>query len=129
MDIQEQLKNTAAKLGLGQYHRHVFLCTGPKCCTPEDGVAAWEVLKKELKERGLTAGPQACYRTKVGCLRICMHGPTMVVYPEGTWYHGMTAERIPEFVQKHLVEGNAIEAWIFARNPLGPPPATDETAK
>jgi len=41
----------------------------------------------------------------------------------------MTAERIPEFVQKHLVEGNAIEAWIFARNPLGPPPATDETAK
>ena len=23
----------------------------------------------------------------------------MVVYPEGTWYHGMTAEKIPHFVE------------------------------
>ena len=118
MDTQEQLTNTAAKVGIGRYHRHVFLCTGPSCCTSEDGLAAWEVLKKQLKERGLHDGPNACYRTKVGCLRICMHGPTMVVYPDGTWYHGMTAERIPEFVQKHLVEGQPIEEWIFARNPL-----------
>ncbi len=43
----------------------------------------------------------------------------MVVYPEGTWYHGMTADRIPEFVQRHLVEGKPVEEWIFARNPLG----------
>jgi (2Fe-2S) ferredoxin len=42
----------------------------------------------------------------------------MVVYPEGTWYHGMTAERIPEFVQKHLVENQPIGEWIFARTPL-----------
>jgi len=28
----------------------------------------------------------------------------MVVYPEGTWYHGMNAERIPLFVRQHLVE-------------------------
>ncbi len=42
----------------------------------------------------------------------------MVVYPEGTWYHGMTAERIPRFVKEHLIEGRPIEEWIFARNPL-----------
>ena len=49
-------------------------------------------------------------------LRICCHGPTMVVYPEGTWYHGMTAERIPLFVRQHLVEDKPVEEWIFARN-------------
>jgi (2Fe-2S) ferredoxin len=47
-----------------------------------------------------------------------MHGPTLVVYPEGTWYHGMTKERIPRFVQEHLIDGKPIEEWIFARNPL-----------
>ena len=43
----------------------------------------------------------------------------MVVYPEGTWYHGMTAERIPQFVQEHLIEGQPVREWIFANNPLG----------
>jgi (2Fe-2S) ferredoxin len=117
-DPQELLKTVAAKLGIGAYQRHVFLCTGPNCCTPEAGQAAWEVLKGTLKEAGLVSGANACYRTKVGCLRICCHGPTMVVYPEGTWYHGMTAERIPLFVKQHLIEGEPIRQWIFAENPL-----------
>jgi (2Fe-2S) ferredoxin len=56
--------------------------------------------------------------TKVGCLRVCAGGPILVVYPEGTWYAGMTADRIPRFVQEHLVDGKPIEEWIFARNPL-----------
>ena len=43
----------------------------------------------------------------------------MLVYPEGTWYHGMTEERIPQFVQQHLVENKPIQDWIFAENPLG----------
>lgn len=118
---EDQLRTAAAKVGVGAYHRHVFLCTGPTCCTPEEGMAAWEVLKQQLKDHQLTAGPNACYRTKVGCLRICCHGPTMVVYPEGTWYHGMSAERIPLFVQQHLVENRPVDEWIFARNPLHEP--------
>ncbi len=84
---EEQLASVAAKLGIGSYRRHVLLCTGPNCCTPEEGQAAWEVLKQQIKEHNLGSGANACYRTKVGCLRICCHGPTMVVYPEGTWYH------------------------------------------
>ena len=117
-DKNEQLQAAAARLGIGTHRRHVFLCTGPSCCTPEDGLKAWETLKQELKQRGLGAGPHACNRTKVGCLRICCHGPTMVVYPEGTWYHGMTAEHIPRFVQEHLVEGRPVEGWVFARHSL-----------
>ena len=116
---RRELEVVAAKVGIGAYHRHVFLCTGPNCCTPEVGQAAWEMLKKTLKDQGLGTGPNACYRTRVGCLRICCHGPTMLVYPEGAWYHGMTEERIPQFVQQHLVENKPIRDWIFAENPLG----------
>jgi (2Fe-2S) ferredoxin len=120
---KDQLEAVAAKLGIGSYHRHVFLCTGPKCCTTEVGLAAWDKLKQTLKEHNLGTGPNACYRTKVGCLRICQQGPTVVVYPEGTWYHGMTADRIPQFVQQHLIEGRPVEEWVFARNPLAEPGA------
>jgi (2Fe-2S) ferredoxin len=114
----EELRQVALKLGVGTFRRHVFLCTGPSCCTPEVGMEAWEALKREIKAHDLGAGPRACNRTKVGCLRICCHGPTMLVYPEGTWYSGMTAERIPRFVQEHLVEGRPVEGWVFARGPL-----------
>ncbi|MBO0697052.1 MAG: (2Fe-2S) ferredoxin domain-containing protein [Zavarzinella sp.] len=119
-DKSGTLPEVAEKLGIGSYHRHVFLCAGDKCCTAEVGQAAWDALKKELKDRGLSlsTGPNACYRTKVACLRICQGGPTAVVYPEGTWYHGLTADRIPLFVQQHLIEGQPVAEWVFAENPL-----------
>lgn len=116
----EALKDVAQKLLIGHYHRHVFLCIGDDCCTSLQGEEAWEALKKELKQRNLSlaVGPQACYRSKVQCLRVCRGGPILVVYPEGTWYAGMTADRIPRFVTEHLIQGQPIEEWIFARNPL-----------
>jgi (2Fe-2S) ferredoxin len=114
------LADAARKLSIGSYRRHVFLCIGDSCCTSEVGAAAWNELKTLLKDMNLTlsTAPNACYRTKVNCLRICQSGPIVVVYPEGTWYAGMTKERIPRFVQEHLVEGRPIEEWIFARNAL-----------
>ena len=118
-DNRTPLETIAERLEIGGYHRHVFLCAGPKCCAEEDGLAAWEALKGQLKEKNLAAGEHACYRTRAACLRVCTEGPTMVVYPEGTWYHGMTADRIPRLVQEHLIEGRPIEEWVFARNPLG----------
>ncbi len=116
----ESLEMRREKLGIGEYHRHVFLCAGPDCCSPEVGQAAWDALKRELKDRNLSlsAGPNACYRTKAACLRVCGHGPIAVVYPEGTWYHHLTADRIPLFVTQHLEYGEPVQEWVFANNPL-----------
>ena len=111
---RKELQVAAAKIGIGTFHRHVFLCVGPSCCSSDAGQAAWKVLKQLLKDKDVAA----CCRTKADCLRICCNGPTMVVYPEGTWYHGMTAERMPRFVQEHLIEGRPIREWIFAEHPL-----------
>jgi (2Fe-2S) ferredoxin len=114
------LRNAAEKLKIGEYCQHVFLCIGEECCSAEEGAKAWDALKDELKKRNLSlaSGPNACYRTKVQCLRVCQGGPIAVVYPEGTYYAGLTAERVPEFVQRHLVDHEPIEEMIFARNPL-----------
>src|SRR5262249_39039234 len=118
-----KLRQTAEQLCIGGYKRHVFLCVGGKCASEVEGQAAWDRLKKELKERNLSlsTGPTACYRTKVDCLRVCQGGPIMVVYPEGTWYAGMTADRIPLFVTQHLERGQPVAEWVFACNPLSAP--------
>ena len=122
-DATTKLRVIAETLLIGQFHRHVFLCVGDACCVEigkPAAQAAWDKLKDELKARNLSlaTGPAACYRTKVGCLRVCTGGPILVVYPEGTWYGGMTADRIPRFVQEHLIDGKPIDEWVFARNPL-----------
>ena len=118
--MSDSLLQIAHTIGVPVARRHIFLCaeqTKPKCCDMERGVAAWEFLKRRLSELGLV-NQGGILRTKANCLRICEGGPIAVVYPEGTWYHGMTAERIPRFVQEHLVEGKPITEWIFAHNPL-----------
>lgn len=114
MDLREQQQTAAQKLGIGTLKRHVLLCIGETCCSAEQGQGAWEALKGAIKEAGLTT----CFRTKVGCLRVCAGGPVAVVYPEGTWYGGLTADCVPRLVREHLTEGKPIEEWIFAVNPL-----------
>ena len=133
--MTEQLKRIADTLGVDKIQRHIFLCcdqTKPKCSDKEVSLVSCEFLKRRLEELKLT-GAGGVYRTKANCLRICEGGPIAVVYPEGTWYQGMTAERIPLFVQQHLIEGKPVEEWIFARNQLPneevPEAQVNETAR
>lgn len=110
------LGDIAAKRNIGGYTCHVFQCTGPDCCSSEQGAESWEYLKRRLKELGPAASH--IYRTKVGCLRICRDGPTALVYPDGTWYAHVTPEAWEEIIQEHLLGGRPVERLCFAKNPL-----------
>lgn len=115
----------AVRRDIGGYERHIFLCTGPDCCTPEVGAAMWNRLKKQVGDLNKREGRHCAYRTKVGCLRICTQGPVAVVYPEGTWYAGLDdPAALDRIVEQHLGHGQPVEDHIIGANPL---PHSDTT--
>jgi (2Fe-2S) ferredoxin len=103
--------------GSGGYTRHILMCTGPQCCSPESGIASWKALGKQVKE--LKREGCSVYASQVDCLFFCQRGPLAVVYPEGTWYAFVDEAGVEEIAREHLKKGRVVEDRAFARNPLG----------
>jgi (2Fe-2S) ferredoxin len=68
-------------------------------------------LRAELAERPELWSEVAI--TESGCLGPCLFGPTLVVYPEGVWYAGVTVDDVAEIVREHLVGGRPVERLVY----------------
>jgi (2Fe-2S) ferredoxin/predicted O-methyltransferase YrrM len=86
---------------------HVFVCEqrkaeGLPCCSARGSAGVIETLRREIAQQGFLENVQI---TACGSLGLCERGPNMVVYPEGTWYSGVTVADVPELVSSHFGQG------------------------
>jgi (2Fe-2S) ferredoxin len=88
-----------------KYKKHVFICTntkeaGKKCCGEEKGMALVQAFKDEIRNRGLQ-------------MDACNFGPSLVVYPEGTYYGHVQLTDVTEIVVKHLLGDQPVERLVL----------------
>lgn len=122
---KDKLKACAENLGLAKIQRHIFLCadqTVPKCCSKQASLESWEYLKLRLKQLNLDKPtdnhPHYIFRTKANCLRVCLSGPILVIYPDGVWYRQATPEVIERIIQEHLLGNQVVQEYAFLIHPL-----------
>jgi len=103
------------------FQRHVFVCTNERpaddprgSCKAKGGVEVRDKMKAELKARGISKLVRA---NNAGCLDQCERGVTVVVYPEQVWYGRVTADDIPEIVEKHLIGGEVVARLLLPDQP------------
>lgn len=85
------------------------------------GIAAganetYEAFQRLVQERNLTDVQLEI----TGCNGLCHREPIVeVIGPDGHWtYYGVKADRVPEIVESHLVNGQPLTKWTFQEGEL-----------
>jgi (2Fe-2S) ferredoxin len=99
---------------MGQFEKHVFVCTSGDYCPFDGSVEVHQFLKDGVKTKGLKKTVRV---NKSGCLDQCGNGPMVVVYPENVWYSHVTLEKAARILEEHLVGGRPVREYFYVAPP------------
>ena len=91
------------------YRSQVLICGGTGC-TSSGSVKIAKRLQEEIDKNGLTDEVMV---VRTGCFGLCALGPSMIVYPEGTFYSMVKEEDIAEIVSEHLLKGRIVTRLVY----------------
>ena len=94
---------------------HIFVCTSSRTngtqkgfCHSKESVKIINKFMEEIEDRDLSS---ECMVTNTGCFGICSRGPIAVIYPEGTWYGGLTPDAVEEIMEKYIEGGEIVKEY------------------
>lgn len=97
---------------------HIFVCTNQRSgterlsCGEVHGLELVAEFKKQLKNLNVNLKTRV---NKSGCLGICDYGPTVAIYPEGTFYVGVKKGDVEEIVKSHLINHTVVERLLLKK--------------
>lgn len=107
------LPEAAPKPKIGDYRRHLLVCTGPRCTQDGASQQLFDSLGEKFKAAGLHEGALRVKRSRVNCFAACKGGPIVCVQPDGTWYYNVTSENMDRIVSEHLCHGRTVQDLVF----------------
>jgi (2Fe-2S) ferredoxin len=99
-----------------KFRKHLFICTNQraagekKSCGEAHGLELVKSFKRRIKDLGLNVEIRA---QRAGCIDACDFGPSMVVYPEGVFYGGVSLDDVEEIIEQHLIRDKPVERLII----------------
>ena len=108
------------------YQRHLFFCNNQRaenhprgsCNARAADLGGVEKLRAYARAKAQQLGIENIRCNGAGCLDRCELGPTMVIYPEGVWYHSCSPVVLEQIIQEHLVGGRVVEEHLIVMHPL-----------
>ncbi len=94
---------------------HVLVCGGTGC-TSNKSMEIIHALNDEIAARGLENKVRV---VMTGCFGLCAKGPIMVIYPEGTFYHSISAADVKEIVETHIIGGQPVGRLLHREGDTG----------
>ena len=101
---------------------HIFVCCNQRepghkrgCCDPDGSGELRDCFKKELKRHKL--GPLV-RANQAGCLDQCELGPTVVIYPQGIWYGGVSLKDVPRIIEETVIGGRILPDLLIPAEKL-----------
>ena len=93
--------------------KHLFICENKRpdghprgCCADKGGKEIKNALKVELAKRGIKKEFRA---NTAGCLDVCEHGVSMVIYPQNIWYGNVKTEDISQIIEDSILNDLVIK--------------------
>jgi NADP-reducing hydrogenase subunit HndC len=94
---------------MDNYRAHVLVCCGSGCVS-NDSFEVKAAFEKQLKKAKLEDEVRV---VQTGCFGLCVAGPIVVVFPEGTFYCKVTPDDVAEIVEEHLLKGRIVKRMLF----------------